>query len=249
MSAPLEKKTIRPGKLSNYSYYYSDRHPESAAEQPKAAGSGKKGKLKWVALVTVLAILVIGLPLWRSAADSEASDRLSNATASQQAPSNGGKSNKAVPVQPAEPKPVANACAGNVEPKAIIIGVEARHLWACEGDKTVMDTPVITGLRGHAETETPLGTHKVYAKTTNTTLTGQDSRGSWRYPVYYWMPFLDNQYGTYGFHDATWRAENLFGNISPDSNEASHGCIELPLNAQKQLYEWTPEGTPVIVKA
>lgn len=248
MGEPLEKKTIRPGKLSNYSYYYSDRHPESAADQPKPAGS-KKSKLKLAGLVAVLAVLVIGLPLWRSAADSDGSDRQSNAVTSQPTTNKGGSSSKVAPVHPAEPEPVANACVGNTEPKAIIIVVEARHLWACERDKAVMDTPVITGLRGHAETETPLGTHKVYAKTTNTTLTGQDSRGSWRYPVYYWMPFLDNQYGTYGFHDATWRAENLFGNVSPDSNDASHGCVELPLNAQKQLYEWTPEGTPVIVKA
>jgi lipoprotein-anchoring transpeptidase ErfK/SrfK len=63
------------------------------------------------------------------------------------------------------------------------------------------------------------------------------------------MPFLDNQYGTYGFHDATWRKASEFGNISPTSQEASHGCIELPLASQKWLYNWAPVGTTVTVES
>lgn len=243
MSTPLEKKTIRPGKLSNYSYYYSDRHPISNAVplKPKRA---KKSWFKWAAACLVLAFLVIGLPILRSGADSDnsSSGQLSNATNRQPAPA-------AANVTPTEPEPVKNACQNNTEAKAIIVGVEARHLWACEGSKTVIDAPVITGLRGHAETETPVGTYKIYGKMQNTTLTGQDSRGSWRDPVYYWMPFLDNQYGTYGFHDATWRNDKEFGQISPDSNDASHGCVEVPLDTQRQLYEWAPVGTPLTIQA
>jgi lipoprotein-anchoring transpeptidase ErfK/SrfK len=62
------------------------------------------------------------------------------------------------------------------------------------------------------------------------------------------MPFLTNKYGVYGFHDATWRASSAFGKISPDSAEASHGCVELPLSTAKWLYGWANIGTTVIIK-
>lgn len=49
----------------------------------------------------------------------------------------------------------------------------------------------------------PICSYHVYGKQKDTVLTGSDASGSWNDPVSYWMPFLNNQYGTYGFHDAT----------------------------------------------
>ena len=92
---------------------------------------------------------------------------------------------------------------------------------------------------------TPTGTFHIYSKITNTTLKGSDSTGSWDAPVSYWMPFLSNQYGQYGFHDATWRSPDEFGNVSPDSKNASHGCVELPLDAVAWVYNWAPIGTQI----
>jgi lipoprotein-anchoring transpeptidase ErfK/SrfK len=63
------------------------------------------------------------------------------------------------------------------------------------------------------------------------------------------MPFLNNQHGTYGFHDATWRPDNEFGTVSPDSSEASHGCVELPLATSAWLYAWAPVGTTVTIQS
>jgi lipoprotein-anchoring transpeptidase ErfK/SrfK len=96
---------------------------------------------------------------------------------------------------------------------------------------------------------TPTGTYHIYAKQTDTTLTGSDSTGSWNDYVYYWMPFLDNQYGTYGFHDATWRPANAFGNVDPYSSKGSHGCVELPLATSKWLYNWSAVGTTVTINS
>lgn len=140
-----------------------------------------------------------------------------------------------------------NRCVNNTEAKLILISIGQRRLWACEGAKTVHETPIITGNEQHAETMTPRGTYRVYAKQEKTTLTGSDITGSWRRGVYYWMPFLDNEYGTYGFHDATWRKDSDFGNIDPNTEDASHGCPELPMASQKWLYEWTPVKTTVSV--
>jgi lipoprotein-anchoring transpeptidase ErfK/SrfK len=62
------------------------------------------------------------------------------------------------------------------------------------------------------------------------------------------MPFLDNQYGIYGFHDATWRPSSAFGNINPYSTNASHGCVECPLATAAWLYHWAQIGTAVTVE-
>ena len=146
------------------------------------------------------------------------------------------------------PVPVTNPCEGNQLDKFIKISISQRKLWACEGTKLAYDAPIISGKAKHAETITPAGTYKIYGKTTDTRLVGKDSTGSWDRPVSYWMPFLDNQYGTYGFHDATWRPDAEFGKIDPNSEDGSHGCVELTLAAQKWVYEWAPVGTTLTIE-
>ena len=120
-------------------------------------------------------------------------------------------------------------------------------MWACNGSTQVYDSAVVTGMEQLPADLTPTGTYHIYAKETNLYLKGSDSTGSWNDYVYYWMPFLDNQYGAYGFHDATWRAPGDFGNIDPNSSKASHGCVELPLDTAKWLYNWAQIGTTVTV--
>ncbi len=121
-------------------------------------------------------------------------------------------------------------------------------MWACQGQKVVYDTPVVTGMEQYAADKTPTGTYHIYAKQTDTTLTGSDNTGNWSDPVHYWMPFLNNQYGTYGFHDATWRPDTAFGHIDPNSTQASHGCVELPLAASTWLYNWAQVGTTLTIE-
>jgi lipoprotein-anchoring transpeptidase ErfK/SrfK len=228
-NSSIDGKTIRPGSLNGYSYYYSQRRP-TAPPIPKKSARLKLRPRKGM-MYALLVIIVAALSFMHQG---------------RQDPQSAGQP----PPQAAAVTPdvTVNHCAGNPLAKLIKISIDQRRLWACEGSKTVHNAPVITGLKHHAETETPLGTYKVYAKQTNTKLTGTDSRGSWSDPVYYWMPFLDNQYGTYGFHDATWRADDAFGKISPESNDASHGCVELPLASSKWLYDWAPVGTTVSVE-
>ncbi len=236
----LQNKTIRPGSLRGYSYYYSNRIPISSIASQKTTTQGKPfhHRATWL-FVGLLAVVALTFMY---------QGKMPKPSVFKQA-----GTNQALPVITAQSSAVTNNtvnhCASNTpEDKLIKISISQRHLWACQGTKSVQDAPVITGLQNHAETETPLGTYKVYAKQAKTTLTGSDSRGSWSDPVDYWMPFLDNQYGTYGFHDATWRSADAFGNISPDSPEASHGCVELPLATSKWLYDWSHIGTPVTVE-
>jgi lipoprotein-anchoring transpeptidase ErfK/SrfK len=140
-----------------------------------------------------------------------------------------------------------NACASNQLNQLILVSISKRRLWACNTNAVAYTSSVVTGMDFLAADLTPTGTYHIYSKETNQHLIGHDSTGSWDDFVYYWMPFLDNQYGEYGFHDATWRPANAFGNISPDSTNASHGCVECPLATAKWLYNWSVVGTTVTI--
>lgn len=145
--------------------------------------------------------------------------------------------------------PPVNHCALNTLSQLALVSISKRHMWACEGTKQVYDSPVVTGMENLPADLTPTGTYHIYGKETNLYLDGSDSTGSWHDYVSYWLPFLDNQYGAYGFHDATWRQPSDFGAISPYSPSASHGCVELPLATAKWLYNWSQVGTTVTVES
>jgi hypothetical protein len=140
-----------------------------------------------------------------------------------------------------------NSCSENATGQLLLVSISKRHLWACQGASQVYDSPVVTGMENIAADLTPTGTYHIYSKQTNLYLKGSDSTGSWNDYVSYWMPWLSNQYGVYGFHDATWRADNDFGNIDPYSSNASHGCVELPLATAKWVYDWSVIGTTVSI--
>lgn len=141
-----------------------------------------------------------------------------------------------------------NQCEKNTLSRYVLVSISRRHLWACDDSTTVYDSAVVTGMERYAADRTPVGTYHVYAKQTNLHLTGSDTTGSWDDYVHYWLPFLSNQYGQYGFHDATWRKPGEFGNISPSSHNASHGCVELPLATANWLYGWASVDTTVKIE-
>lgn len=227
----LARKTIRPGSLNSFSYYHSGSRPAEAAP---VRPSAKPQNRNWL-IFAVVALLLFGfIKGGHSLIQPSASDQRSAPVISDSQPAVSADS---------------NPCQDNSIPKLIKVSVSQRREWACQAGKVVHTNPVITGLRHDPQTETPPGTYRIYAKETNTTLTGSDDRGTWRDPVYYWMPFLSNQYGTYGFHDATWRNNSAFGKVGPDSSDASHGCVELLLSDSKWLYNWAEVGTTVTIES
>lgn len=238
----LQHKTVRPGSLVGYSYYHSDRRPFGTPRGQTAARpirlSISQTWLRRLLLTGVVLAALIGLPLLRGGT-TPAGQQLSYGNSPAGTPT----ANFA-----AAAGSTANHCAGNGQDQLIVVSINQRQLWACQKSHAVYDSPVITGMEAHDSTLTPIGTYHVYAKQTNLTLTGSDVTGSWSDPVQYWMPFLNNQFGTYGFHDATWRPNSAFGKISPQSGDASHGCVELPLATSQWLYGWTQVGTTVKIE-
>lgn len=225
-SSSLQGKTVRPGLMA-YSFYRSDRHPYSrrAPARPRRRIPYKSLFMSALVIGAVAFICIIAAQAYQSFQDNSTDNPAALAVAD-------------------GPK----QCAGNSLDKLVIVSVGERHMWVCVRHKVVYDSPVVTGQEAYAATLTPRGTYRITSKQTETKLTGADAAGSWNVHVHYWMPFLHNKHGIYGFHDATWRPANAFGNISPHSKQASHGCVELPLNASNWLYNWASVGTTVTIK-
>lgn len=116
----------------------------------------------------------------------------------------------------------------------IEINLTRQHLWFYKNGKLITHGPVVTGNpnKGNA-TET--GVYFLNYKQTGSTLVGPDYEAD----VTYWMPFN----GNIGIHDASWRY-HFGGNIY--KSNGTHGCVNVPLNLAKSIYNSIEEGTPVI---
>lgn len=109
-----------------------------------------------------------------------------------------------------------------------------QHMWYYENGELILESDLVSGsLR--TKNGSPDGVFKIVYKQRNAVLRGEDYAS----PVSYFMPFAYNV----GFHDATWRS--TFGGTIY-KNSGSHGCINLPPDFAKELYENVEVGTPVI---
>lgn len=114
------------------------------------------------------------------------------------------------------------------------INLTAQHLFLYKDGQKILESDFVSGsvIRGYS---TPGGIYGLTYKQRDATLTGE----TYRTPVSFWMPFNNN----IGMHDATWRRE-FGGNIY--ITNGSHGCINLPYSAAKEIYGYVEKGTPVI---
>ncbi len=100
----------------------------------------------------------------------------------------------------------------------------------------VVETDCVSGKAIDSDRLTPDGTYSIVYRKSPAVLKGADYES----PVTYWMPFN----GGIGFHDATWRSK--FGGELYLTG-GSHGCINLPLSAAKEIYANVYSGMPVVV--
>lgn len=110
-----------------------------------------------------------------------------------------------------------------------------QHLWFYVNGELVVETDFVSGLPTE-ERETVTGVFMIPYKTSPEVLEGD----TWREEVTYWMPFHDGQ----GLHDAPWRSE--FGGTIYQTN-GSHGCINLPPEAAKIIYDNMQERFPIFL--
>lgn len=122
----------------------------------------------------------------------------------------------------------------------IELDITRQKVWMYVNGKCILNTLCVTGSVGGGHF-TPTGIYYLTYKTTNATLRGYNDDGS-RYAakVSYWMPFN----GDIGFHDASWR-HKFGGEIYKTGG--SHGCVNLPSEAAKTLYQNIDSTIPIII--
>lgn len=116
----------------------------------------------------------------------------------------------------------------------IEVNLTGQHVYVVDNGEVLMDTDCVTGCMANGN-YTPGGIFGLTYKQTDATLRGADYTSF----VKYWMPFNRN----IGFHDASWR--NRFGG-DIYLRSGSHGCVNLPRAAAKELYEYMYTNCPVI---
>ncbi len=125
------------------------------------------------------------------------------------------------------------------EGKIVVVNIGLQRLYAYENGKTLFSTavPITTGKYGF---ETVYGEFAVYLKERMHQMRSPFPGIYYDDIVNYWMPF----YLGYGLHDAPWRS--IYG-TQDYSSVGSHGCVNMPFNETRILYNWAEVGTRVIV--
>lgn len=125
---------------------------------------------------------------------------------------------------------------GDLEDGYVEVDLENQKVYLYKNGRKLLESDCVSGNSGEPDCETPEGVYYVYYKASPDTLDGP----GYSEDVSYWMAF----YGNYGLHDATWRDE-FGGEIY--KGDGSHGCINLPLEAARLIYNTVTTGYPVVL--
>lgn len=111
----------------------------------------------------------------------------------------------------------------------IHISTGAGKLYVTEGNDVLLATPVGVGTTA---TPTPKGNFRIDSKTRNRRRQSNPGVG---YPMTYWMSFHSPAYGMH------------WGFVKP--HPSTHGCVRMPLNSARKVFDMARVGTPVNVAA
>ena len=115
-----------------------------------------------------------------------------------------------------------------------------QKVWMYKEGECILETDCVTGM-ANTVYATPTGIYYLTYKQSPAHLSKYDAY------VTYWMPFN----GGIGFHDASWRYKNGQAYFGGDiyKTDGSHGCVNLPIEAAKTLYQNITKSIPIIVYA
>ena len=121
--------------------------------------------------------------------------------------------------------------------KWIDINLSNYTVTAYEG-ATIVQGP-IPMVPGEPDTPTVTGTYHVYLKYASQTMEGLNKDGTkYKTPD---VPYVTYFTGSYALHGAPWRTS--FGWGGPGG---SHGCVNMPVDGAKWIYDWSEIGTTVV---
>ncbi len=144
------------------------------------------------------------------------------------------KNGETIKKQPAHSEKERKSWQVLIEDSYVEIDLGMQHLYLYVDGELILESDFVSGnaSRGWG---TPAGVFGLTYKARNAVLRGTN----YETPVSYWMPFN----GNIGMHDATWRS--AFGGDIYRTN-GSHGCINLPFEKAKIIYDYVYTGFPVI---
>lgn len=126
----------------------------------------------------------------------------------------------------------------------IDVDIDKQHATYYDEDGSVRwESDVVTGAPG-GDTDTPTGVYYINNKESPSVLNGfnlETGKKKYSTEVQYWMPWEDN---TIGFHDAVW--QSAFGGTRYKDGYGSNGCVNLPPDKAKDLYNLVSIGTVVV---
>ena len=140
--------------------------------------------------------------------------------------------------------------------KQVAEGTENLVYKAAEGEKWVdidLSTDTVTAyvggkvaggpfymVPGAPDTPTVTGTFHVYLKYESQTMRGENADGS-KYETE-GVPWVTYFTGSYAMHGAPWRSSFGWSGYG-----GSHGCVNMPVDAAKFMYDWADMGSTVVV--
>jgi lipoprotein-anchoring transpeptidase ErfK/SrfK len=125
--------------------------------------------------------------------------------------------------------PAASSPAASAGGRWIDIDLSGQTLTAYDGNTPVFQRLVSTGLAF----PTPVGTYQILYKVQSQRMTGP----GYDLPNVPWVMYFTNR--GHAIHGAYWH--NNFG------HPMSHGCVNMRIEDARWLYNWAPNGTPVVV--
>jgi len=121
--------------------------------------------------------------------------------------------------------------------KLIEVNVNTKQLYAYEKGQIVNTLPISAGAPA---TPTPIGQFKIFSKLAVQDMKGFNPNGTKYFqPNVRWINYFLP--GGFAIHGNYWRPASWFGNIN-----SSHGCVSLPDQQAKWIYDFAPVGTTVI---
>ncbi|MGN0602296.1 MAG: L,D-transpeptidase family protein [Oscillospiraceae bacterium] len=123
------------------------------------------------------------------------------------------------------------------------IDLTNQHLWYYKDGKKMYECDIVSGQTTSAARTTLPGVYKVWHKLRNYKMKGSNEDGEeWESTCSYWTRVA---IVGIGLHDSQWRGGYFGGNIY--KYNGSHGCINMPLNGAKYIYENVEMDTPVVM--
>jgi lipoprotein-anchoring transpeptidase ErfK/SrfK len=121
--------------------------------------------------------------------------------------------------------------------KLIEVNVVSKQMYLYDKGQLAKTYPISAGAPA---TPTPIGQFKIYQKLAIQDMRGFNANGSKYFqPHVHWINYFLP--GGYAVHGNYWRPLSWFGAVN-----SSHGCVSLPDDQAKEVYDWAPIGTTVI---